>query len=93
MKLQKRRRLFLLESVEGGEKWGRYTFLGADPKTIYEVRGNEVVIEENGRTRRFDHGGNPLGYLKKLIGGCRPISPEAFRGSTAGRSGSSVMRW
>ena len=26
---------FLLESVEGGEKWGRYSFLGTDPSVIF----------------------------------------------------------
>ena len=31
MKLSGRPYAFLLESVEGGEKWGRYTFIGADP--------------------------------------------------------------
>ncbi|HRT71589.1 MAG TPA: anthranilate synthase component I [Syntrophales bacterium] len=96
MKLRRKKRLFLLESVEGGEKWGRYTFLGADPKTVYEVRGNEVVIEENGRTRRFDHGGDPLGYLKKLIGGYRPISPEGlprFYGGAVGFLGYEMVRF
>ena len=31
MKLRSRPYAFLLESVEGGEKWGRYTFIGSDP--------------------------------------------------------------
>jgi anthranilate synthase component 1 len=30
---------FLLESLEGGEKWGRYSFLGTDPERIFTVRG------------------------------------------------------
>src|ERR1700756_3797646 len=37
---------FLLEAVEGGEKIGRYTFLGANPRTILTARGNEAVIRE-----------------------------------------------
>ncbi|MHB8963000.1 MAG: hypothetical protein ACYC5K_07575, partial [Saccharofermentanales bacterium] len=36
-------RCFLLESVEGGEKWGRYSFLGFNPKL--GVKGNEGFIE------------------------------------------------
>src|SRR5437764_6054297 len=36
---------FLLESVEGGEKIGRYTFLGARPYSIVCGRGDSVVIE------------------------------------------------
>ena len=45
MKLADRPHVFLLESVEGGEKWGRYSFLGADTRAIFRVRGDEVVIE------------------------------------------------
>ena len=35
---------FLLESVEGGEKIGRYTFLGAEPSTVITARGSELTI-------------------------------------------------
>ena len=40
--------VFLLESVEGGEKWGRYTFLGCDPRMIFRVRGENVTIHGKG---------------------------------------------
>src|ERR1700678_465803 len=43
---------FLLESVEGGEKIGRYTFLGADPRTVITTRGKEITIREGSSTRR-----------------------------------------
>ena len=43
---------FLLESVEGGEKIGRYTFLGADPRTVITARGQELTIREGKTTRR-----------------------------------------
>jgi len=33
---------FLLESVEGGEKWGRYSFLGTEPARIFRARGEAV---------------------------------------------------
>ncbi len=41
---------FLLESVEGGEKWGRYSFLGFDPVMRVTCREQEVTIEKRGRT-------------------------------------------
>lgn len=45
---------FLLESVEGGEKWGRYSFLGYDP--VMRVTGKEkkVVIEEKGKKKTIE---------------------------------------
>jgi anthranilate synthase component 1 len=38
-------RAFLLESIEGGEKIARYSFLGCAPHTIVRARGNQVAIE------------------------------------------------
>ena len=32
---------FLLESVEGGEKWGRFSFLGLNPSLMFQVRGRQ----------------------------------------------------
>ena len=45
---------FLLESVEGGEGVGKYSFIGADPYMIIRGRGDETIIEKNGslETRR-----------------------------------------
>src|SRR3982751_6519419 len=43
---------FLLESVEGGERIGRYTSLGARPYMIVSARGDEVRVERRGKTER-----------------------------------------
>src|SRR5580765_3791976 len=40
---------FLLESVEGGEKIGRYTFLGARPYMVLRARGRQITLERNGK--------------------------------------------
>ena len=49
-KIAKSKKLFyLLESVEGGEKWGRYSFLGFDPIMRVTCREQEVILEENGK--------------------------------------------
>jgi len=58
---------FLLESVVGGEKIGRYSFLGTDPFCIFKAKGRQVTIEENGRGRMKEVD-NPLDELRKLIG-------------------------
>lgn len=44
---------FLLESVEGGERIARYSFLGADPEMIVRGQGMQTYVERNGRTESF----------------------------------------
>ncbi|MBW2599904.1 MAG: anthranilate synthase component I, partial [Deltaproteobacteria bacterium] len=56
MKLSSKSHVFLLESVEGGEKWGRYTFLGSDPRVIFRVKGEDVLIQKNGNIECHKHG-------------------------------------
>src|SRR5436309_12669636 len=45
---------FLLESVEGGEHVGRYSFLGKDPFLILRSRGGRTTIERSGKTTEGD---------------------------------------
>ena len=58
---------FLLESVEGGEKVARYSFLGADPYLIFRSRGLTGTVRDlnTGKERRFD--GDPIGELRKIM--------------------------
>jgi anthranilate synthase component I len=87
MKLRVKPCSFLLESVEGGEKWGRYTFIGSDPKAIYRICGDEVIIETNGNVMHHKHEGDPLKYLKELVDCYRPVSVEGcprFYGGAVG---------
>ncbi len=95
-KLNGKSRAFLLESVEGGEKWGRYTFLGADPRVVLRVRGDSVIIEEDGAARRFAHGGDPLRFLKDFLADCRPVAVEGlprFYGGAVGFLGYDMVRF
>lgn len=64
---------FLLESVEGGEKWGRYSFLGTDPEAVFIIREQDVLIRKNGTETVEPHGGDPLGRLKSLMHRFRPV--------------------
>ena len=47
-------RAFLLESVIGGERLARYSFIGRDPLATLEVRGGQVIAHENGSSRVLD---------------------------------------
>jgi len=44
---------FLLESVEGGERIARYSFLGAEPEMIVRGKGLQTIVERDGRTESF----------------------------------------
>src|SRR5438067_3728193 len=44
---------FLLESVEGGERIARYSFIGADPEMIVRGRGDRTLVERRGETEEL----------------------------------------
>lgn len=64
---------FLLESVEGGENIARYSFLGANPMTIFKSKRHEVEVHHaNGRRESF-HDPMPLERLRDLMKQFRPV--------------------
>ncbi len=69
LKVAKKPPSFLLESVEGGERIARYSYLGADPRLIVRSKGRQVWIKESGETRQIEIGPhrNPLDYLRELF--------------------------
>src|ERR1039457_3552942 len=78
---------FLLESVEGGEKIGRYTFLGVRPFLRLESRGSEIRIER-GRSKKVERRtGNVFDVIKELLQQHRPATMEGLPPFTAGAVG------
>jgi len=63
---------FLLESVTGGEKWARYSFLGSEPAAVFSSRGRTVTVHEGGGTRAWEVD-DPLAALKELLAAYRPV--------------------
>jgi len=66
--------VFLLESMEGGERWGRYSFLGASARGQIRVFRDTVEMEEGASNRQIPHKGDPLGVLRSLMAAYRPVS-------------------
>lgn len=66
---------FLLESVEKGEKWGRYSFIGLYPSVIFSSTGKNVAIIE-GRRKSCILSDDPLAELKKVLNRYRFVAPE-----------------
>ena len=58
--------LFLLESAEGGEQRGRYSFLGFDARVAVTVYREDVLVRKGLDERRIPHGGDPMGVLRSL---------------------------
>ncbi len=56
---------FLFESLEGGEKWGRYSFIGFDP--LLTCTSKEETLEIRQKDRVEERTGNPLEELKVLL--------------------------
>ena len=55
---------FLFESVQGGEKWGRYSIIGLPAKTILRVRGKSVSIEQDGVEGPAEPIEDPLSWIE-----------------------------
>ena len=83
-RLERDRYAFLLESVEGSERWARYSFLGTQPRRIFKARGHQVEIIENRHKRSF-HAEFPLKALEELLKDYHPVTvpgvPPFFGGA------------
>ncbi|MGD9330437.1 MAG: anthranilate synthase component I family protein [Desulfobacterales bacterium] len=72
--------LFLFESVEGGERWGRYSFMGTSARSQICVFRDVVTVQEDGRERRIPHEGQPFKVVKDLMAAYRPaVVPQLPR--------------
>src|SRR5712671_6414922 len=85
---------FLLESVEGGEHVGRYSFLGKDPFLILRSRAGVTTIERSGKTTESDQ---PfVDTLRRLMADFRsPFVPDLprFTGGAVGYLGYGASSW
>lgn len=89
----KNSRYFLLESVEGGERWGRYSFLGCEPKLRIFCQGGKVKVqgEEAGE---FTQTAKPLEAVRRLMKRYKaPVLPDypPFTGGLVGYFSYSVI--
>jgi anthranilate synthase component 1 len=64
---------FLLESVEGGEKWGRFSFLGSGSSHLFRSRGEEFEILMDGEVLRKGNARDPLLALEDFMRIYRPV--------------------
>ncbi len=65
---------FLLESVEGGEKWARYSFLGSDPQVIFRSKGSRAEVIRGARADVIEGFSHALEPLSELMAEYKPVT-------------------
>jgi anthranilate synthase component 1 len=94
-KIDDRKSAFLLESIAGGEKWARYSFLGVGSGRAFRCRGDHFEILENGVPVESGATKNPLIELKEFLSPYQPVAlPELprFFGGAVGYLGYDMVR-
>ena len=95
-KLHRGRYGFLLESLEGGERWARYTFMSTDPREVYRYRGRTVerwTGTDGWSTVTTDEA--PLDHMARLMRQYPPVNLPGlprFTGGAVGYIGYDVVR-
>ncbi len=96
LKLANKKNTFLLESVEGGEKWGRYSIIGLPSKKIIVVKGSSFKIMENGLTIKSVNTDDPLKLVeeyKKYFIACNTEKLPRFCGGLVGYFSFDTIRY
>ena len=78
---------FLLESVEGGEKLARYSFIGFDPREVFSSKGDEVTILSDGKSETFTAEKSPVDELKHLMKKYQSVNIEGLPRFSGGAVG------
>jgi len=90
--------IFLFESMEGGEKWGRYSFIGYDPILTFSSIGSQIDIQSFAEelSTQVQPGDNPLVALQSLLESFKaaenPDLPR-FSGGAVGFLGYDMVRF
>ncbi|MEX0830823.1 MAG: anthranilate synthase component I [Nitrospirales bacterium] len=65
---------FLFESIEGGENWARYSFLGSQPSVVFWEQQGEVITQQGRTQSRVPLKANPLDHIQEVMAAYRPVS-------------------
>lgn len=86
---------FLFESIEGGENWARYSFLGSHPSVVLWEDNGEVVTRKGRKQHRLPLQANPLDHIREMMAEYRPVVVPGlprFVGGAVGYLGYDVVR-
>ncbi len=96
LKLARGRYSYLLESAHGGERWGRYSFIGLPCRTVIRVSGFDVVVETDGEVVERSTQTEPLEFINRYEQSYRiPKLPDLprFFGGLVGFFGYDTVRY
>ena len=87
---------YFLESVQGGEKWGRYSFIGLAAETVIKVNNYRVQVERNGKLAEEISVEDPLAWIEeyqKQFKVPQLASLPDFNGGLVGYFGYEIVRY
>lgn len=95
---QRNQDCFLFESMEGGEKWGRYSFIGFDPLVKFSSKDRDItIIDRTGTEEKVEQfTDDPLQAVKRLVENFRAAEYEGlprFCGGAVGFLGYDMVRF
>jgi anthranilate synthase component I len=87
---------FLLESVQGGERWGRYSFIGLPSREVLRIRGHAVELRRDGEIVEHCEASDPIDWVRAYAARYR-VRPEPslprFSGGLVGYFGYDCVRY
>jgi len=95
-KIDDGRTSFLLESIEGGEKWARYSFLGSGARRVFRCKDRHFEILEDGEVAVRGESDDPLAALQELMAAYRAVAVPGlprFFGGAVGYYGYDMIRF
>ncbi|WIO75665.1 anthranilate synthase component I [Porticoccaceae bacterium LTM1] len=96
LKLARGKYSYLFESVQGGERWGRYSIIGLPARTVLKVTGHQVTVERDGVVVESAEVADPLEYVAQFQQRYRAPDLDAlprFNGGLVGYFGYDCVRY
>ena len=87
---------YLLESVEGGDKFGRYSIIGLPSKLRIEISDNKILVIEGEKVKKEINNENPLDFIDEFMAGFKvptDLDLPRYSGGLAGYFGYETIKY